>query len=37
MSEVSIYVCCHKDYKDVGINNPAYKLISDKDIKTIHH
>ena len=33
MSEVSIYVCCHKDYEDVGINNPAYKLISDKDIK----
>lgn len=33
MSEVSIYVCCHKDYEDVGINNPVYKLISDKDIK----
>ena len=33
MSELNIYVCCHKDYEDVGINNPVYKLISDKNIK----
>ena len=33
MQDVKIYICCHKDYKDVGINNPCYKLISDKDIK----
>jgi len=33
MQNVKIYICCHKDYKDVGINNPCYKLISDKDIK----
>lgn len=33
MQDVKIYICCHKDYTDVGINNPCYKLISDKDIK----
>ena len=33
MSDVSIFVCCHKDYKSVGIKNPVYKLITDKDIK----
>ena len=33
MQDVKIYVCCHKDYDDVGIDNPCYKLISDKDIK----
>ena len=33
MQNLKIYVCCHKDYKDVGITNPCYRLISDKDIK----
>lgn len=33
MQDIKIYICCHKDYEDVGINNPCYKLISDKDIK----
>lgn len=33
MCELNIYVCCHKDYEDVGISNPVYKLISDKNIK----
>lgn len=33
MQDIRIYVCCHKDYEDVGIDNPCYKLISDKDIK----
>ena len=30
---LKIYVCCHKDYEDVGINNNNYKLISNKDIQ----
>lgn len=33
MQDVKIYICCHKDYEDVGIKNQCYKLISDKDIK----
>lgn len=35
MSEekLKIYVCCHKDYEDVGINNSCYKIITCKDIK----
>lgn len=33
MNNINIYICCHKDYKDIGINNPVYKLISDKNIK----
>lgn len=33
MNNITIYTCCHKDYKDIGVNNPVYKLISDKDIK----
>ena len=33
MQNLKIYVCCHKDYRDVGITNPCYRLISDKDIK----
>lgn len=33
MQDVKIYICCYKDYEDVGINNPCYRLISDKDIK----
>lgn len=33
MQDVKIYICCHKDYEDVGITNPCYRLISDKDIK----
>ena len=33
MNNVKIYVCCHKDYEPVGIDNPCYCIISDKDIK----
>lgn len=33
MQNLKIYICCHKDYEDVGITNPCYSLISDKDIK----
>lgn len=30
---LSIFVNCHKDYENVGITNPVYKLISPNDIK----
>lgn len=30
---IKIYICCHKDYEDVGITNPAYRLITSNDIK----
>jgi hypothetical protein len=33
MSNVKMYICCHKDYDNVGITNPCYRVISDKDIK----
>lgn len=33
MQDVRIYICCHKDYNDVGINNPCYTLITNKAIK----
>ena len=33
MQDVKIYICCHKDYEDVGISDPRYILISDKEIK----
>lgn len=33
MNNVKIYICCHKDYEPVGIDNPCYCIISDKDIK----
>lgn len=33
MQNLKIYICCHKDYEDVGITNSCYSLISDKDIK----
>ena len=33
MQDVKIYVCCHKDYNDVGIDNSCYKLITKNNIK----
>lgn len=35
MSEekLKIYICCHKDYEDVGIKDSRYKIITCKDIK----
>ena len=33
MNNITIYICAHKDYNDIGINNQCYKLISDKNIK----
>lgn len=27
-----IYICAHKDYQDIGINNPEYKIISGQNI-----
>lgn len=31
--KIKIYICCHKDYENVGITNPIYKLITSNDIK----
>jgi hypothetical protein len=31
MDNVKIYVCCHKDYENVGITNSCYKLITNKE------
>lgn len=31
--KLKIYVCCHKDYDDVGITDNHYKIITNKNIK----
>lgn len=31
--KLKIYICCHKDYKDVGITDNHYKIIANKNIK----
>ena len=32
MQDVKIYICCHKDYEDVGIKDSRYSIITNKAI-----